>query len=81
MHELEASGTNHQLAAAAGSVPGLRVGRIHPAVRAPRFDDDEITVGEGQTLDEWTLLRIGHAYQALTTHHLCVPAPPPTTNR
>ncbi|MPZ78920.1 MAG: hypothetical protein GEV28_00350 [Actinophytocola sp.] len=95
------------------------------AYPAPRFDDDEITVGEGQTLnvfrggpvwftcpvdiamlpalslpagfdpdglplgiqligrfaDEWTLLRIGHAYQALTTHHLRAPALPPTTNR
>jgi aspartyl-tRNA(Asn)/glutamyl-tRNA(Gln) amidotransferase subunit A len=88
------------------------------AYPAPRFDDDEIIVGDGQTLNvfrggpvwftcpidiamlpalslpagfdpeglplgiqlvgrfaaEWTLLHIGHAYQALTTHHLRVPA-------
>jgi Asp-tRNA(Asn)/Glu-tRNA(Gln) amidotransferase A subunit family amidase len=87
------------------------------AYPAPHFGDDEIVVGDGQTLDvfrggpvwftcpidiallpalslpggfdpqglplgiqlvgrfaaEWTLLHIGHAYQALTTHHLRVP--------
>jgi aspartyl-tRNA(Asn)/glutamyl-tRNA(Gln) amidotransferase subunit A len=91
------------------------------AYPAPRFADEEIAVGGGQTLnvfrggpvwftcpidiamlpalslpsgfdpeglplgmqlvgrfaDEWTLLRIGHAYQALTTHHLRAPALPP----
>jgi aspartyl-tRNA(Asn)/glutamyl-tRNA(Gln) amidotransferase subunit A len=95
------------------------------AYPAPRFTDEELTVGDGQTLnvfrggpvwftcpidiamlpalslpagfdaegrplgmqfvgrfaDEWTLLRIGRAYQALTTHHLRVPGLPPTTNR
>jgi aspartyl-tRNA(Asn)/glutamyl-tRNA(Gln) amidotransferase subunit A len=84
---------------------------------APRFEDDEISVGPAETLNvfrggpvwftcpidiamlpalslpagfdphglplgvqlvggfatEWTLLRIGRAYQALTTHHLLVP--------
>lgn len=93
------------------------------AYPAPRFVDEEIAVGDGQTLnvfrggpvwftcpidiamlpalslpsgfdpeglplgmqlvgrfaDEWTLLRIGHAYQTLTTHHLRVPARPAFT--
>jgi aspartyl-tRNA(Asn)/glutamyl-tRNA(Gln) amidotransferase subunit A len=93
------------------------------AYPAPRFADEEIAVGDGQTLnvfrggpvwftcpidiamlpalslpsgfdpeglplglqlvgrfaDEWTLLRIGHAYQALTTHHLSAPARPSFT--
>jgi aspartyl-tRNA(Asn)/glutamyl-tRNA(Gln) amidotransferase subunit A len=88
------------------------------AYPAPRFDDDEIIVGDGHTLNvfrggpvwftcpidiamlpalslpagfdpqglplgiqlvgrfaaEWTLLHIGRAYQALTTHHLRIPA-------
>jgi aspartyl-tRNA(Asn)/glutamyl-tRNA(Gln) amidotransferase subunit A len=87
------------------------------AYPAPRFDDDEISVNDAQTLNvfrggpvwftcpidiamlpalslpagfdpsglplgiqlvgdfatEWTLLRIGRVYQALTTHHLRIP--------
>jgi aspartyl-tRNA(Asn)/glutamyl-tRNA(Gln) amidotransferase subunit A len=92
------------------------------AYPAPRFEDDEIIVGDGETLnvfrggpvwftcpidiamlpalsfpagfdaaglplgvqlvgrfaDEWTLLRIGLAFQALTTHHLRIPVLPLT---
>jgi aspartyl-tRNA(Asn)/glutamyl-tRNA(Gln) amidotransferase subunit A len=87
---------------------------------APRFDEDDIAVGNGQTLnvfrggpvwftcpvdivmlpalslpagfdsaelplgvqlvggfaDEWTLLRIGRAFQELTAHHLRIPLSP-----
>ncbi|HLI55997.1 MAG TPA: amidase family protein, partial [Actinomycetota bacterium] len=93
------------------------------AYPAPRFADEEIAVGDGQTLnvfrggpvwftcpidiamlpalslpcgfdpqglplgmqlvgrfaDEWTLLRIGQAYQALTTYHRRAPVLPSFT--
>jgi aspartyl-tRNA(Asn)/glutamyl-tRNA(Gln) amidotransferase subunit A len=93
------------------------------AYPAPRFEDEEIAVGEGVTLnvfrggpvwftcpvdiamlpalslpagfevgglplgvqlvggfaEEWTLLRIGSAFQARTTHHLREPSRPPIT--
>jgi aspartyl-tRNA(Asn)/glutamyl-tRNA(Gln) amidotransferase subunit A len=95
------------------------------AYPAPRFDDTEISVGVGESLnvyrggpvwftcpidiamlpalslpagfdpqglplgvqlvgafaEEWTLLRLGRAYQELTTHHLATPKPPLTTDR
>jgi aspartyl-tRNA(Asn)/glutamyl-tRNA(Gln) amidotransferase subunit A len=95
------------------------------AYAAPRFVDDEISVGDGQTLNvfrggpvwftcaidlamlpalslpagfdpdglplgvqlvgkfagEWTLLRIGRAYQELTTHHLAIPTLPTPPSR
>jgi aspartyl-tRNA(Asn)/glutamyl-tRNA(Gln) amidotransferase subunit A len=94
------------------------------AYPAPRFDDDAISVGAGETLnvyrggpvwftcpidiamlpalslpagfdshglplgvqlvggfaEEWTLLRLGHAYQELTTHHLASPTRPVTSS-
>jgi aspartyl-tRNA(Asn)/glutamyl-tRNA(Gln) amidotransferase subunit A len=51
-----------------------------PALSLPAgFDATGLPLGVqlvGRFADEWTLLRVGHAYQTLTTHHLRAPARP-----
>jgi aspartyl-tRNA(Asn)/glutamyl-tRNA(Gln) amidotransferase subunit A len=56
-----------------------------PALSLPAgFDPQGLPLGVqlvGAFAEEWTLLRLGRAYQELTTHHLATPKPPLTTDR